>query len=153
MNDELSSRATLIVKRVLPVIWIFISLMVLFVISRSPRTNGAALGAELLPPLVLLTVAGVVNFWIAAPLCRIQMRDGRLFASNFRREIELAPSDIERVTQNVWINIRTITIHLRERSALGKRIRFMPPSRVILRFWVEDPVVDQLRAFALRTTA
>ena len=106
-----------------------------------------------------VTILVAVALWIAGsvfllrlsvPLLRVQLRDGHLYASNFRRETEILPSNIAEVTQNVWVNVRPITIHLRTPSEFGRRIRFMPPARVIFRFWIEDPIVDELRAFARR---
>ena len=92
-------------------------------------------------------VVGLIYLLSPRPM-RVQVRDGHLHASDFRREIEILPGDIASVTQNIWDRVRPITIHLRERSELGSRIRFLPHSHVVLRFRIEDPVVDELRTFA-----
>jgi hypothetical protein len=150
MTEELSSRATWAMKRVLPAVWILIVGLILFVILHAQRASGAAVLPAILPLLIILTVATALNLWFMLPLCRLQMRDGRLYASNFREEIEIRPGDIEQVAQNVWINIRPVTIRLREATPIGKRVLFIPQSRVVFRFWVEDPIVAELRDFALR---
>ncbi len=105
-----------------------------------------------LAKLVLVWAAGgiVGTIWIvrSPKLMRVQLGDGHPYASDFRREIEILPADIDSVTQNRWDRVRPITIHLREPSPLGSRIRFLPKSRPTLRFWIEDSIVDKLRDFA-----
>jgi len=87
---------------------------------------------------------------VSLPLLRVQLRDGHLYASNYFSEIEIHPSDITEVTQNRWVKLRPITIRLRTPSELGQRLSFMPPVRIIFRFWIQDPIVEELRAFARR---
>jgi hypothetical protein len=48
------------------------------------------------------------------------------------------------------VKLRPITIRLRAPSEFGERISFMPPVRIIFRFWIQDPIVEELRAFARR---
>jgi len=57
------------------------------------------------------------------------------------------------VTQNIWVKVRPITIHLRTPSEYGQRLRFMPPMRIIFRFWIQDPIGEELRAFASHPVA
>jgi hypothetical protein len=147
-NGELSSSVTFIYKFVFPTIWISIGGFLLFVtIEGIHRTTFPDTATSLL--IVVPWLLGAVFLLrLAAPVLRVELRDGRLYASNYRREIEIPRSDIVSVTQNVWVNVRPITLHLRKETPFGRRIRFIPPGRVIFAFWKEDPLVDKLRELA-----
>jgi hypothetical protein len=133
---------------VFPAIWILIGGFLLFVTVEGVRRTTFPDTATSLLIVVPWLLGAIFLFRLAAPIVRVELRDGRLYASNYRREIEIQRSDIERVTQNVWVNVRPITLHLRKDSPFGKRIRFIPPGRVIFAFWKEDPLVDKLRELA-----
>jgi hypothetical protein len=148
MRANVSSRTTWFLKFAFPVIWTAIlALGAIPMFGDSARGHGAKLPAALTLAAVWL-IGATLLFLFSGSLMRVEYRDGRLYASNFRREIEILPGDIAAITQNVWINVRPVTIQLRTATELGRRIRFIPPSRVIFRFWAEDPIVSELRAFA-----
>ncbi len=148
VDRNYSSSATLLYKFVFPAIWIALCGMFVFQLSRMVSQTGTYRNSVLLG-LILLWAAGSIFFLrVSLPLLRVQLRDGHLYASNYFDEIEIHPSDIAEVTQNRWVKLRPITIHLRTRSEFGQRISFMPPVRIIFRFWVQDPIVEELRAFA-----
>jgi len=148
MRADISSRTTFIYKFIFPAIW-----SVLFGIVAIFALNDARYAAATDKTKALVMAAGWIIgtaflLRLALSLLRVEIRDGRIYASNFRREIEIAPSEIESITQNLCVNVRPITLHLRHETTFGNRIRFLPPSRVIFAFWREDPIVDQLRRFA-----
>jgi predicted PurR-regulated permease PerM len=147
-NGQLSSSVTFIYKFVFPAIWILIGGFLLFVtVEGIHRTSLPDTLTWLL--IVVPWLFGIVFLlWFAAPILRVELRDGRIYASNYRREIEIQRSDIASVTQNVWVNVRPITLHLRNETPFGTRIRFIPPGRVIFAFWREDPLVEKLRELA-----
>jgi hypothetical protein len=148
MRTNVSSRATWFLKFAFPVIWTAImALGALPMLTGNVRGHGARMPAALTLAAVWL-VGSALIFVFSGSLVRVRYRDGRLYASNFRREIEIRPDDIAAITQNTWVNVRPVTIRLRSVTELGRDIRFIPPSRVIFRFWVEDPIVSELRAFA-----
>lgn len=148
MRAVISSRTTFIYKFIFPAVWIPLMGAMTFAVARAPnRINGAERSGVVAMELLWVIVCALL-LRFAIPLKRVQLRDGRIYASNYRREIEIAPGEIESITQNVWINIRPITLHLRHETAFGMRIRFIPPSRLILTFWNEDPLVPQLRRLA-----
>ena len=148
MRAEISSRTTFIYKFIFPAIWIpLLGFPAIMFVRRASSGSGADVtGAAVF--VGAWAVGAAVLLRLAVSLMRVQLRDGRIYASNYRREIEIAPSEIERITQNVWINVRPITLYLRHGTSFGSRIRFLPPSRLILAFWEEDPLVDQLRRLA-----
>jgi hypothetical protein len=147
MRADISSRTTFVYKFIFPAIWIPLFGFVAFL-----ALNGGKSGtADKTVGIVMATTWLVVSAFLlrlVIPLMRVQLRDGRIYASNYRREIEIAPGEIERITQNVWMNVRPITLYLRHETTFGRRIRFLPPSRAIFTFWKEDPLVDQLRRLA-----
>lgn len=147
-NGQLSSSVTFIYKFVFPAIWILIGGFLLFVtVEGIHRTSFPDTLTSLL--IVVPWLLGIAFLlWFAAPILRVELRDGRIYASNYRREIEIQRSDIASVSQNVWVNVRPITLHLRNETPFGTRIRFIPPGRVIFAFWKEDPLVDKLRELA-----
>jgi hypothetical protein len=147
-NGELSSSVTLIYKFVFPAIWIVVAGILVFLTVEGTRRTSFPDTATSLVIVVPWLLGAIFLLRFAAPILRVELRDGRLYASNYRREIEIQRSNIERVTQNVWVNVRPITLHLRNATPFGRRIRFVPPGRVIFAFWKEDPLVDKLRELA-----
>jgi hypothetical protein len=153
MRDTLSSRATFVMKFVFPAVWIVgfgVSTVVMLRGARGAAPHAVS-GTWMLTALWL--VCSAVLLWFCAPLKRVRLRDGRLLVSNFRSEVEIAPQNIARVTQNKWVNVRPITIHLRAPGVFGKRITFIPPSHVIVAFHQADRLVAQLERFAHAATA
>jgi hypothetical protein len=147
-NGELSSSVTFIYKFVFPAIWVVIAGFLAVVTVEGIRRTSPPDTLTSLLIVVPWLLAGIFLLRLAAPILRVELREGRLYASNYRREIEIQRTDIVRVTQNVWVNVRPITLHLRGDTPFGKRIRFIPPGRVIFAFWKEDPLVEKLRELA-----
>lgn len=139
-------------KFVFPAVWIvgFGASTVAALRSARGSTPHAMAGALIVTAIWLACSA--VLLWFCAPLKRVRLRSGRLLVSNFRAEIEVPPGDIARVTQNKWVNLRPITIHLRTPGVFGRKISFIPPSHVILAFWQADRLVAELERFAREAT-
>lgn len=76
----------------------------------------------------------------------VTVDDDFLYASNYLREIAIPLWDIYDVTENVWLNIHPVTVHLKHPSEFGDKIVFMPKTR----FWVfaSHPVVKDLKQLA-----
>ena len=148
MRTNVSSRTTCFLRFAFPVIWTTIIALGAFpMFTDSARGHGPTLPAAL--TLAAAWLGGTALLLVfSGTLMRVQYRDGHLYASNFRREIEILPGAIAAITENIWVNGCPITIRLRIPTELGRRSRFIPPSRVIFRFWVKDPIVGELRAFA-----
>jgi hypothetical protein len=148
VDRNFSSSATFLYKFIIPPFWIALCGLLVVQYSQLSHPIGP-FGNEAMLAFVLLTIVGSV-FYVrfCLTLLRVQLRDGRLYASNYSSEIEIRPSDIADVTQSIWVKLRPITIHLRAPSEFGQRLRFMPPMRIIFRFWIRDPIVEELRAFA-----
>jgi len=149
----LSSRWTYFVKYILGPFWILsFGILALTLTFASGGLDDGRGGPPLemrwlFPVIWIVASVGILRFTF--PIKRVEMRDGRLYVSNYFREWEIFPSDIESVRQNRWVNSRPVRVRLRrEIDGLGARFDFIPPQRAMLRFWREDPQVEQLRQFA-----
>ncbi|HEU4584719.1 MAG TPA: hypothetical protein VFR95_03170 [Gemmatimonadaceae bacterium] len=114
----------------------------------STRTGAPPTDLLLLGVVMLVGIAASVVF--CAPLKRVRLSDDgeSLLVSNFLREWTVPVGLISDVTQNRWLKLRPITIHLRIDPGCGTRVAFMPPLRINFLFWHEDPEVGELRALA-----
>ena len=74
-------------------------------------------------------VGCVFIYWICIRLKEVSVDDDFLYVSNYRKEIAIPLSEIYDVTENVWVNIHPVTIHLRSPSEFGDKIVFMPTTR------------------------
>jgi len=81
-----------------------------------------------------------------AGLKRVRIDGTRLYVSNYLEEISIPFSDIAKVTEDRWVNIHPVTIHLKNATEFGDRITFMPTSRFF--GWTSHPVVHELKQLA-----
>jgi hypothetical protein len=108
------------------------------------------------PPLDLILLGVVIIAGLAAtivfcaPLKRVRVSDDdeALLVSNYMSEWTVPLGLISEITQNRWLKLRPITVHLRIDPGCGTRVMFMPPLRWNFLFWREDPEVEQLRMLA-----
>lgn len=130
---KISSNWTFFQTFVLPPIWILLLLGVLLIVEW-PR------GA-----LIPLTMLFGLLIWVAFCLrLRVVHVDDRfLYVSNHRKEIQIPLSDVHEITENVWISLRPVTLHLSTPSAFGTRIRFMPKTWQVFS-WSSHPIVAEL---------
>jgi hypothetical protein len=136
----LSSRLTFFTKTVFPACWIagFGAITAFYWSIRG-------LPAETGWLFLAAWIAGTLSFWWwCVPLKRVCVGDGVLHISNFRKEIVVPLTLVERVTENRWVNIHPVTIHFRDDTEFGRKVSFMPKSRVMF-FWSSHPVVGELR--------
>src|SRR5690242_7485092 len=136
----LSSRLTFFTKTVLPACWI----AGFGVVTAFMWTDGH-LPAETGWLFIVAWVAGTLSFWWwCIPLKKVRVNGDDLIISNFRKEIVVPLNFVESVTENRWVNVHPVTIHFRGETEFGRKISFMPKSRVMF-FWSSHPVVGELR--------
>jgi hypothetical protein len=142
MRRRLSSHQTILMKFIFPALWILllgVSTIRLFFWGdiRTP------------PPWIFLF------FWIAGSalwlfdaerLKYVSVDDDFLYVSNYFREIVIPLQDIYDVTENVWLKIHPVTLHLKHPSEFGDKIVFMPKTR--FSFFSSHPVVKELKRLA-----
>ena len=154
MNRTLSSAWTFFYKFLLPIVLVatFAAVLRPALEARGAysSTPTASPPADLLLLGLVFLLGIIATAWFCAPLKRVRIGDDgqTLLVSNYLREWEVPAGLITDVTQNRWLKLRPITIHLRIDPGCGTRVMFMPPLRINFRFWREDPEVDELRALA-----
>ena len=143
-----SSRLTFFYKFIFTVIWISgfgLGMIVVELSDNSPLAVKFAFAAA----WVLGTVSLV---WLCAPLKRVRADDRALYVSNYLKEISVPVGLIDRVTENRWINIHPVTIHLSADTEFGRKIVFMPKARMAL-VWRRHPVVGEIERLAQTAAA
>jgi len=150
MKRRLSSLQTFLMKFIFPVFWISIwgtgTLMMFLTGVDDPKA----------PPkwlfLILWIVITPFLYWTCMRLKEVSVDDNFLYVSNYLKEIAIPLSEIQDVTENVWVNLHPVTIHLRSSSEFGDKIVFMPTARVFA-FFSSHPVVKELKELARSSTA
>lgn len=103
------------------------------------------------PPKWIFLIAWVAGagfiWWSCTRLKKVSVDDNFLYVSNYQKEIAIPLSDIDDVTENLWVNIHPVTIHLKSSSEFGEKIVFMPTARYFA-FFSSHPVVSELRELA-----
>ena len=94
-------------------------------------------------------LGSVILYLYGRRLKRVEISNGNIIVSNYFKVVTIPGQDIETVTQNRFINTREITIRLRNETAFGSKIVFIP--KVTFRLFSEDPVVKRLRNLGTRT--
>ena len=143
MKRRLSSFQTILVKIVMPVVW-------LPLLGFLDVTTFAVKGANEAPEWILLgmlVASSALVYWYGIRLKVVSVDDNFLYVSNYLKEISIPLSDIYDVTENFWINNHPVTIHLKSPSEFGDKIVFMPTTRFFAMF-SSHPVVNELKELA-----
>ena len=136
-------------KIVFPAFWIL-----LFGFATLTLFLGGADGPNAPPKWLVLFVwiAGAAYIcWSCFRLKEVSVDDNYLYVSNYFKEIAIPLTEIYDVTENVWLQMHPVTIHLRSPSEFGNKIVFMPKARMFA-FFSSHPVVNELKALAGRET-
>ena len=87
-------------------------------------------------------------YWSCLRLKKVSVDDHFLYVSNYIKEVPISLSEIYDVTENVWLNMHPVTIHLKSPTEFGDKIIFMPKVRLFA-FFSSHPVVDELKELAV----
>jgi len=143
---RLHSLQTVVLKTVFPVLWIggFATATLALFGSATFGGGGSTVPPEMKWIFLAATVAGsVFIYWSCVRLKLVRMDERKLYVSNLLTEIEVPLTQVDLVTENRWINIHPVTIHLNGDTEFGRKIMFMPHVRLFA-FWSEHPVVDEI---------
>ena len=148
-NRTLSSAQTFSMKFLFPTTWIS-----MFGLGTLGLFLGAFRGPDNSPPpggmkwgFLAAWIAGTIFiYWACARLKRVRIEDSAIYVSNYVKEIRIPFDAVANVTENRWINIHPVTIHLRSATDFGDRITFMP--KICIFSWRSHPVVAELRELA-----
>jgi hypothetical protein len=147
----ISSKLTFWTKIVLPLLWSSIfGLVTLGFWLGLMRGKNNELPPEAMKYIfsAVWIVGTTVFLWLCSGLKRVRIDDKYLYVSNYLREIQIAFADIKEITENRWLNIHPVTIHLKNNSEFGNKIKFMPTSRFTFWVWSSHPVVAELKQLA-----
>jgi hypothetical protein len=132
-------------KVILPVLWIPVwgfGTLTMFL--------GGFHGADAPPKWLFLfgwIIGSAFIYWSCIRLKEVSVDDDFLYVSNYLKEISIPLSQISDVTENIWLNIHPVTIHLKAPSEFGDKIVFMPKTRFFA-FFSSHPVVAELKRLA-----
>jgi hypothetical protein len=145
MRRRLSSLQTILMKVIFPVLWIplfgMAPLMMFLGSAKAPDAEAKWWF------LFIWLVASVSIYWSCIRLKEVSVDEEFLYVSNYIKEITIPLSEILDVTENRWINIHPVTIHLKSPTEFGDKIVFMPTTRFFGLF-SSHPVVAELKHLA-----
>jgi hypothetical protein len=125
MRREISSTSIIAYRVITPVLCIcsgaIFAVVALYNIAKQPTF--------LLVCFAVWLVVSAYIIWFALNLKAVDIDDGFLYVSNYRKEIEIPLSQIESVHENFMERPKLITLKLSEPSEFGKEIAFIPPER------------------------
>jgi len=144
---NLSSARTFWFKVLFPVLWIsgfgFGTLMLWLDVIKS--NDGASPPEEMKWQFLAMWIVGsLFIIWSSGRLKRVRIDSNCLYVSNYLRELTIPLSSISSVTENRWLNIHPVTIHLHHVTEFGRKVTFMPKIRWSWS-WSRHPVVAELR--------
>lgn len=144
MKRTLSSLQTFPFKFIFPVLWIGLWGVGTLTMFLAPQDRADVPPREVF--LLIWFVGTAVILWSSVRLKRVSVDENFLYVSNYLKEVSIPLSDIYDVTENVWVNIHPVTIHLKSPSAFGGKITFMPQAKFT--FFSSHPVVKELKEMA-----
>ena len=97
--------------------------------------------------LFVWLVGFAIIWWSCVRLKDVSVDENFLYVSNYFKEVSIPLSEIYDVTENVWVNMHPVTIHLKSPSEFGDKIVFMPTVRMFALF-SSHPVVNELKELA-----
>jgi hypothetical protein len=147
MKRQLSSKGTFFAKVVMPCAAIVIlSGVILGIFFGMSGEKSLPLSLRFMF-LALPVVAATILYWTVMKYMAVSIADNFLYVSNYMKEISIPLSNVEDVTEIVWLRGHPVTIHLKTGSEFGKKITFMPQTRGF-NFFSSHPVVAELKELA-----
>jgi len=156
MHRTLSSAQTFLMKFVFPVLWIggFAAGTTAMFLAGEGQYDGAGQPppSEMKWIFLLVTLAGsAFIYWCCVRLKRVSIDGSSLVISNYLKEIVVPLRELERVSENRWINIHPVTLSFRRETDFGRSVVFMPRMR-LFSFLSSHPVVEEIRTAARLAT-
>lgn len=159
MLRTLSSRQTFLMKVVFPLVWssAFATGTIAMFLTDTRSTQGnldrsaSRLRTGPTPPemkwgFLAMTLAGTaLLYWGGMRLKRVAISGRSFVISNYLTTIQVPLSELDRVTENRWLNTHPVTLHFRRPTAFGTSVVFMPKIRWFGLF-SSHPVVEDIRA-------
>jgi hypothetical protein len=153
MRRTLSSPLTFFIKWVFPALWIGgcgLGTCALWLDALQDR-NGPPPAFVRWALLTAWIIGTTFIVWFCGRLKRVQVDDEALYVSNYWSEVRIPLTEVSHCTQSLMSRPPTVTVHLRDLSAAGQRIVFMPPFRWVM--FGTEPVITELQALCDRARA
>lgn len=145
--QRVSTNATLFLKLFFPVYWaVFFGMFTLFalfyndselIIFQSWTVKFTVLGIYILFFLLF--------YFTLFQLQRVEMADTHYVVSNYLNTYKYVFEDVEKITETPFLRWIIVTIHLKGKGSLGKKIIFLANKRLYTDFMNENPSVSSLR--------
>jgi len=145
---DLSSKQTLFIKFVIPVLVIA---LLIFVVARGMTVGQGShwsIGALLFSAmgwlfLISLGIAGYLVWWSLARLKRVCMDDQFLYVSDYFKEIKVPLLEVEDIREIPWSKYHPITIKFQWGTEFGPDVVFVPKMSWFP-YRASHPVVDEI---------
>ena len=151
MEQQLSSRWTFFYKFIVPVLTTGGMCFGAYWAWRNPGSDrghapdGMAAEHAWLLMLAAAALVAAVMWWTTASLKRVVLAGDELLVSNYRTEIRVPLTWIEKISGPSRTNPKRYTVTLVEPTDFGRRITFLPPMSWSLLLWTEPEEVGELR--------
>jgi len=86
--------------------------------------------------------------WNAGRFKRVMMDDHSLYVSNFRQEIVVPLSAVDRVSHSGWTTLHPVTIHFNQDTPFGRNVVFVPWSMRLLSPFRKPAIVAKIEEAA-----
>jgi len=97
--------------------------------------------------LFVLMIVGVAVYQIRLCLAlkRIEMDGRNLYVSNYRKQVVIPLREVATVTENRWVRMHPVTIHLLQTTEFGNSIVFVPDMSGTWLSFLPHPIVNELQ--------
>ena len=136
----LSSSSTYFYKFVMPVMLALMAIGICITMLIEDNYNA---------PLVIFASVIFLSFayWLFARVKYVSLDGTTLVISNFRREIRVPLSHLDKATGSLGVNPEVVWLYFRQSTSFGKKVLFVPTARSFPGF-NHHPVVGMLNAMA-----
>jgi hypothetical protein len=132
----LSTKSTYFYKFCLPIIWFFVACAAVVWFCFIADSSSLLF-------LFPVAVSGILLFWLFVPLKKVAIDGQTLIISNFKQEIRIPLSSLQKASGSTGMNPELIKLHLKQDTCFGKTIVFMPNMR-ILGGYSQHPLVSSI---------
>ena len=138
MKREISSKDTFFYKIILPVfLLICAAVLPVAVYLYDPKNNLVSA----IFVLIFSLISAALVFVMTKALKKLTLDDGFLYVSNYRKEIIIPLSNIDKI---LWFgDVRPTMIYLKTPSEYGKKINFQP--KISVSYNELNPIVEELK--------
>ncbi len=141
MKRVISSKDTFFYKIILPVSFLICAAILPAAIYLYDRNNNAVAAVFV---FVFLILSAAIFFMMTKALKKLSVDDNFLYVSNYRKEITVPLSNIDKI---LWFDdMRPAMIYLKTPSEFGKKTNFSP--NVKSTSWDSNLVVEELKELA-----